>query len=130
MSLIKLANKRAIAKKVKQAIYQYAIERGLDPKQSLVLAGGAMYFHGLKDSFSDIDILHPGLKNFEKKVINGFEIDAGPIGSIVADAQKSQRKHGLTIQTPDAILSFYKQLNRPKDQEKIQFLQNHLKGLQ
>ncbi len=129
MSIIKLATKKQTAEDVKEAIRQYSIEKNIDPNKALILAGGSLYFNGLKKTFSDIDFVHPDLTKFEKKIINGYELDAGPGGEIVEAARISHRKHGLNVQTPDAILAFYKQMNRPKDQEKIQLLQNHLKGL-
>ena len=111
----------AKAKEVIKAINAFSKQRNIDPNQALLLAGGSMYFRGLKDSINDIDFAHPALKDFTKQTIGKYELDGGP-GSMPEDAYASDNLYGLNVQKPEAILSFYKFLNRPKDQQKIQML--------
>lgn len=112
----------AKAKEVLKAIKQFSKQRNIDPNQALLLAGGSMYFRGLKDNINDIDFMHPGLKDFTKQTIGKYELDGGP-GGMPEDAYASDKLYGLNVQRPEAILSFYKFLNRPKDQQKIQMLE-------
>ena len=111
----------AKAKEVIKAIGAFSKERNIDPNQALLLAGGSMYFRGLKDNINDIDFMHPALKDFTKQTIGKYELDGGP-GGMPEDAYASDNLYGLNVQKPEAILSFYKFLNRPKDQQKIQML--------
>jgi hypothetical protein len=111
----------AKAKEVIKAIGAFSKQRNIDPNQALLLAGGSMYFRGLKDNINDIDFMHPALKDFTKQTIGKYELDGGP-GGMPEDAYASDNLYGLNVQKPEAILSFYKFLNRPKDQQKIQML--------
>lgn len=115
----------AKAKEVMKAIASFSKQRNIDPEKALLLAGGSMYFRGLKDEMNDIDFTHPGLKDFTKQTIGKYELDGGP-GGMPADAYASDKVYGLNVQKPEAILAFYKFLNRPKDQQKIQLLNSLL----
>ena len=115
----------AKAKEVMKAIASFSKQRNIDPEKALLLAGGSMYFRGLKDEMNDIDFPHPGLKDFTKQTIGKYELDGGP-GGMPADAYASDKVYGLNVQKPEAILAFYKFLNRPKDQQKIQLLNSLL----
>ena len=115
------AARAAKAKEVRKAIAAFSKQRNIDPNEALLLAGGSMYFRGIKDDINDIDFTHPGLKDFTKQTVGKYELDGGP-GGMPADAYASDKLHGLNVQKPAAILAFYKFLNRPKDQQKIQML--------
>lgn len=121
------ASRAATAKEVKKILHGYLKSKKLDPEKAVLLAGGSMYFHGMKDHISDIDFLHPDLPEMFKKNMGKYELDGGPGKDANPEVWESQKKHGLKIQTPKALLAFYKMLNRPKDQEKIKFLQSRLK---
>ena len=121
------ASRAATAKEVKKILHGYLKSKKLDPEKAVLLAGGSMYFHGMKDHISDIDFLHPDLPEMFKKKMGKYELDGGPGKDANPAVWESQKKHGLKIQTPKALLAFYKMLNRPKDQEKIKFLEERLK---
>lgn len=108
---------------MKKALQGFSKEQGLDPSKAMLVAGGAMYMHGMRDDVNDIDFFHPDLKGFVKKEYRGFEMDGGPARDLAPDAMRSQNIQGLQVQTPEAMLSFYKHLNRPKDQAKIKMLE-------
>jgi hypothetical protein len=122
------ANRSATAKEVKKILHGYLKSKKLDPEKAVLLAGGSMYFHGMKDHITDIDFLHPDLPEMFKKKMGKYELDGGPGKDANPKVWESQKKHGLKIQTPEALLAFYKMLNRPKDQEKIKFLEARLRG--
>ena len=127
--LQKIATDRAAtAKEVKAILHGYLKSQKLDPNKAVLLAGGSMYFHGMKDHITDIDFLHPDLPAMFKKQVGKYELDGGPGAGASPAVWESEEKYGLRIQTPRALLAFYKMLNRPKDQEKIKFLEARLRG--
>lgn len=115
-------DRAAVADRIKRALTAELSKRGLDSADATLLAGSALYFHGLRDRVADIDFVHPKLKKFVAVNSDGYDLDGGPGGDLPAKALKFEIKHGLRMQTKPALLSFYKTLNRPKDQEKIEQL--------
>lgn len=107
------------AKDIKEALNAFSKAQGVDPKKSMIVAGGAMYMHGLRKDINDIDFFNDDLPDFVKAKHGRFEMDGGPGSGLPAAALQSQRINGMNVQTPEALLAFYQHLNRPKDQEKI-----------
>jgi len=113
---------------IKSALDGYCKKLGLDPKKAYIVAGGAMYIHGLRDTMNDIDFIHEDLKKFTKANYGMFEMDGGPGSNMSMASKRSKIIKGVRVQTPEAILSFYKGLNRPKDQEKIVLMTKYING--
>ncbi len=120
--------RRETKKQMRAALEEFGESHGLDPDKAVIGAGGAMYLHGLRDEINDIDFFHPDLNDWVKERIGGFDLDAGPRGSIPMVAFESERKNGLRVQTPEAMLAFYEFLDRPKDQATIKLLRERYAG--
>jgi superfamily II DNA or RNA helicase len=118
--------RRKTRRAMKRALNRFAREQGVDPKKAMLVAGGAAYLHGFRDDVNDIDFFHPDLTGFVKKQQGRFEMDGGPARDLPEEAKQWQRIGGMRVQTPEAMLAFYKRLNRPKDQEKIKSLSSRL----
>lgn len=118
--------RRKTQRAMKRALNRFAREQGVDPKKAMLVAGGAAYLHGFRDDVNDIDFFHPDLTGFVKKQQGRFEMDGGPARDLPEEAKQWQRIGGMRVQTPEAMLAFYKRLNRPKDQEKIKSLSGRL----
>lgn len=107
--------------------------------EMVVGAGSAMALHGLRDLTHDIDVsvpskvfdelhaehgrpalteLRPGVHLF---TIPGTVIDVHRSDGLVDGAAKMKGVNAK-VQTPDALLTFYKKMNRPKDQPWIKKL--------
>jgi GNAT superfamily N-acetyltransferase len=121
-------------KKMQQAISSFLAANNL-PRNNphVVIAGGAMYGHGLRKEFDDIDIIVPGLKGSIKEEHNGIDIDAGGTYNLGGkDLSKAvmRRAHrhrsGVNLMSPQDILDFKRYLNRPKDQRDVGVLEKHL----
>ena len=111
---------------IKQAITNFVNKYNLDPAKTVIISGGAMYAHGLRDKINDIDLMHPDLPDFFIEQEGGYEMDVGPGGDIPEDAYESELIDGVNVQTLPAMLKFYKAMNRPKDRKCIQMLEKLL----
>lgn len=106
---------------IKFVVEAFCMAQDVDPKLAVVGAGTAMYLHGLRKGWSDIDMYHPALAE-QKVSFMGHEIDVGGLnrdGSL----WKGEVKNGLRIQTKNELRAFYKMLGRPKDQASLLLLQ-------
>ena len=117
-----MAGSRVPKTKVARAVMNYLQRQNLDPDKAVVGAGAAMRMQGLRPDVNDIDLFHPDLPGMVKDEQDGFEIDAGPAKDLPPETLRTVRSHGVNVQSPEALLSFYRHLNRPKDQPRIQML--------
>ena len=119
-------NRKKTRREMKKALRQFSRAQGINPNKAMLVAGGAAYLHGFRDDINDIDFFHPDLKGFVNEQQGSFEMDGGPARDLPPETKEWQRIGGMKVQTPKAMLAFYRRLNRPKDQEKIKFLTGHL----
>ena len=112
---------------VQRALHQFAKRKGVDHNDAVVIAGGALYLHGIRPHMNDVDAIIPGLSKKVKGRQNGFDMDVGPGGDLPKEALDYVEMGGLKVQSLPAALAFYKTLNRPKDQQWIQKLENRTK---
>lgn len=69
--------KKSKTSRMQRAISAFMEDQGLDPNTPYVAtAGSAMYAHGLRDKFTDVDLYVPGLKNTIEKYYHGIPVDA------------------------------------------------------
>jgi len=111
---------------IRLVLENYLREQKLEPKKAVLLAGGAMYAHGMRDNVTDIDFFHPDLKKKIKTQIGEYQLDGGPGLEMGDSVWQAEDIGGLRVQTPDALRAFYGSLNRPKDREKIKYLDAYL----
>ena len=121
-------SRRRTQRDMRRALYRFSKKQGVDPRQSMLVAGGAMYLHGMRNSVNDIDFFHPDLPDFVKAPEGRFDMDGGPAKDLPNSAKQYQMIGGMRVQTPESMLVFYQRLNRPKDQKKIKMLKAYLKG--
>jgi len=100
---------------------------GVDPGKAVIGAGAAMYLHGLRKEVNDIDFYHEDLVGtpHRKAHVNGWEFDFG------GKAWPPEMKEfvvigGRRVQSKKALLSFYRVLNREKDQNSIKLLEGSI----
>jgi len=109
---------------VQRALHQFAKRKGVDHNDAIIIGGGALYLHGVRPHMSDVDAIVPGLPKMMKGRQNGFDMDVGPGGDLPREALDYVEMGGLKVQSLPAALAFYKTLNRPKDQQWIQKLED------
>ena len=94
----------------------------------MLVAGGALYLHGLRETYTDIDLVVPGLPVEHGEVVfKGQEVEGGNMPSWRTipnfDALKAWRNRvqieGLGVMDLASNLEFKLALNRPKDQADI-----------
>lgn len=97
----------------------------------MLAAGAALYVWGLRDTYSDIDIIVPNLSvDHSALVVDGQEIEGGNLagwrtipGFDVDRAWRDRRLvDGIWVMSLADILRFKVALNRPKDQADIEKL--------
>ena len=97
----------------------------------MLVAGGALFMHGLRDTYTDLDIVVPGLPVAHGEVVfKGQEVEGGDLPSWRTipnfDADKAWRNRvdmgGIGVMDLRSNLEFKLALNRPKDQADIQRL--------
>ena len=119
-------NKEEILKKLK--------ELSIDKDKFIVLAGAALVLHGFKDETNDIDI---AVSDDTYKVCNGevcitssgFEIkeyDCFDIGKDNYDNDNINIIDGYKVASLEALLDFYRKLDRKKDKSVIRMLDLYL----
>ena len=109
------------------------------PRDSIVIASGAMVLLDLWEKTNDLDlaVTNEGYvklsnqkgavfatKRFGPNVTIG-DIEASPIDQYGLWLQWTT-VNDVLVQTPTSILELYLSMNRPKDQEKIKILKDHL----
>jgi hypothetical protein len=102
----------------------------------MVTAGAALYVWGLRDTYTDIDIIVPDLPEAHSSmVIYGQEIEGGnlpgwrtiPMFDVDMAWRARKRVDGVWVMDLPDILRFKVALNRPKDQNDIRRLLDVLK---
>lgn len=124
---------------LRRTVEAFLAFHGLGPDTPYMLAAGAaLYVWGLRDTYSDIDIIVPALDvDHASMVVYGQEIEGGGIEGWrtipmfdVDAAWKSRRLvEGVWVMSLADLLRFKVALNRPKDQADIQRLLSILRHL-
>lgn len=104
----------------------------------MLTAGAALYVWGLRDTYTDIDIIVPALDvEHASMVVYGQEIEGGNLPSwrtipnFDVDRAWRDRRHldGVWVMSLADLLRFKVALNRPKDQADIQRLLTVLRSV-
>lgn len=104
------------ASEIKEALNIFGKEQGLDSDKAMLIAGAALYMHGLKPVMNDIDAIIPGKPDISEGYVNGLELDIGGGPDFTPEMLDYEVKDGVRYQSLPAILAFYRMLNREKDQ--------------
>ena len=117
---------------VRRTIDAFLAFDGLGADTSYMLAAGAaLYVWGLRDTYSDIDIIVPALSvEHTSLMVDGQEIEGGNLASwrtipnFDVDAAWRDRRmvDGIWVMSLADLLRFKTALNRPKDQVDIRRL--------
>jgi len=117
---------------MRRVIDAFLAYNGLGPDTPyMVTAGAALYVWGLRDTYTDIDVIVPDmLEDHASLVAYGQEIEGGNLPSWrtipnfdVDAAWRSRRLvDGVWVMSLADLLRFKVALNRPKDQDDIQRL--------
>ena len=107
---------------ISEALKIFGEQEGLNGNEAILIAGAALYMHGLRDEMNDIDAILPGMEEIKDGYVNGLELDIGGGPDMTEEMFEYQEKDGVRFQTLPAVLAFYKKMNREKDQEKIREL--------
>ena len=109
----------------------------LDKNRFCVIAGGMMLLRGLRKETADIDIkIRPDYFNELKKSLN-FEkspkypylyniSDDVEVAVLDYDDSDTEIVDGYRTESPEMLLKWMLENNRPKDQEKIKVLQSYI----
>lgn len=105
------------------AVRAFCAAEGIDPAAAVVAAGGAMWKHGLREEVNDIDLLHPQMAGRPNRHVwvGGWEVDSGGF-ALPSECMDSVVIDGVRVQSPKALLAFYRRLDREKDQRWIRIL--------
>ena len=104
------------ADEIREALDIFGEAQGLESDRAMLIAGAALYMHGLKPIMNDIDAIIPGMQKITEGYVNGLELDIGGGPDFTPEMLEYEVKDGVRYQTLPAILAFYKMLNREKDQ--------------
>jgi superfamily II DNA or RNA helicase len=121
----------SVARQVKDSIVAMLKSHKM-PESSpyVVLAGSAMYFHGLRPAIRDIDVYVPNLPvAHEERVYGAYEVDAKPTWDLWSASELMRDSvviDGVRVMSLKAILRMKKAMNRPKDQADIATLEKKL----
>ena len=109
----------------------------LDKSKYCIISGGVMLFYGLKETTADIDIrVKPDyFEEMKKKFIfkksnkypNLYELD--PLIEVKVqdfNSKDIRMVDGYPTESLELTLKWMLEHNRPKDQEKIQIIQNYI----
>ena len=113
-------------KEIREALDIFGEQEGLDANKAMLIAGAALYMHGLKPIMNDVDAIIPGKPDISEGYVNGLELDIGGGPDFTAEMLDYKVKEGVRYQSLSAILAFYKMLNREKDQVWIEKLSKTL----
>ena len=114
-------------KEIREALDIFGEQEGLDANKAMLIAGAALYMHGLKPIMNDVDAIIPGKPDISEGYVNGLELDIGGGPDFTAEMLDYKVKEGVRYQSLPAILAFYKMLNREKDQVWIDKLSKMIK---
>lgn len=101
---------------IKEALDIFGKQQGLDASNAMLIAGAALYMHGLKPVMNDVDAIIPGKSDISEGYVNGLELDIGGGPDFTPEMLEYEVKDGVRYQSLPAILAFYRMLNREKDQ--------------
>jgi hypothetical protein len=106
------------------AVKAFCEGEGLDPSKAIVGAGAAMFLHGLREEINDVDLFHPDLVGTPHRKVwyEGFEFDFGGF-ALPPEMTEYVEIEGLRVSSLEALLAFYRHLNREKDQTSIALLE-------
>ena len=117
---------------MRRAIDAFLAHNGLGPDTPyMVTAGAALYVWGIRETYTDIDVIVPDmLEDHASLVAYGQEIEGGNLPSwrtipnFDVDAAWRCRRlvDGVWVMSLADLLRFKVALNRPKDQDDIQRL--------
>lgn len=121
----------------KQEMIQILKDEGLDRKDCVVVMGGALLLHGLRQESHDIDI-DVSQETFKSFLEKGYKTDLNSIGRhrilVIHDGNEieifddgiceveCEEIDGVYVQTLESILNWKKILNREKDQKDIEII--------
>lgn len=110
---------------------------GLDTKDTVVVMGGALLLHGLRNETHDIDI-NVSQETYQSLLDRGYETDLNAIGRhriLVMNGENEieifddgiaeveyKEIDGVYVQTLESILNWKRILNREKDQKDIEVI--------
>ena len=124
---------------LRRTVEAFLAFHGLGPDTPYMLAAGAaLYVWGLRDTYSDIDIIVPALDvDHASMVVYGQEIEGGglegwrtiPMFDVDAAWKSRRLVDGVWVMSLADLLRFKVALNRPKDQADIQRLLGILRHL-
>ena len=114
------------ATEIREALDIFGEQQGLDANKAMLIAGAALYMHGLKPIMNDVDAIIPGKPDISEGYVNGLELDIGGGPDFTAEMLDYEVKEGVRYHSLSAILAFYKMLNREKDQVWIEKLSKML----
>lgn len=122
-----------VAHRLREAIGVFLRDRDQPLDNYVVLSGAALWLHGLRQHFGDVDLYVPGLVS-EVTDIHGFEIESHSTMDTIAPGlgddvfRDRVFSHGIYVQSPESILRMKLLLGRPKDIPDIEILRTYLKG--
>lgn len=121
----------------KQEMIQILKAEGLDRKDCVVVMGGALLLHGLRNETHDIDI-NVSQETYQSFLDRGYETDLNAIGRhriLVMNGENEieifddgiaeveyEEIDGVYVQTLESILNWKRILNREKDQKDIEVI--------
>lgn len=121
----------------KQEMIQILKAEGLDTKDTVVVMGGALLMHGLRNETHDIDI-NVSQETYKSFLNKGYETDLNSIGRhrilLIHDGNEIEifddgiaeveyeEIDGVYVQTLESILNWKRILNREKDQKDIEVI--------
>lgn len=121
----------------KQEMIEILKAEGLDKKDCVVVMGGALLLHGLREESHDIDI-NVSQETYQSFLDRGYETDLNAIGRhriLVMNGENEieifddgiaeveyEEIDGVYVQTLESILNWKRILNREKDQKDIEVI--------
>lgn len=123
----------AVAADVKRSVEKFLVSKGM-PKTTpyALVAGAALYFHGMRPDLKDADIVVQGLKGRYDEKHGKYMVDGGgsmdDIAKGITHHTLSTREtfNGVHFASLPATLAMKKGLNREKDQADILNIEKHL----
>lgn len=121
----------------KKEMIQILKAEGLDTKDTVVVMGGALLLHGLRNETHDIDI-NVSQETYQSLLDRGYKTDLNAIGRhriLVMNGENEieifddgiaeveyEEIDGVYVQTLESILNWKRILNREKDQKDIEVI--------
>lgn len=132
---------------LRRLVKEFQKEHGIDLYDCYITHGGALVLNGLIDETADID-LRAKETIWRKMITKGFPMETLPATGTKPETKQLTVAENITMQlaprddsfadiilenglaftNPSMTLAHYRQLNRPKDQERITLLSNLLES--